>query len=82
MRSGAFCIGMELFTRLGLGRLASTRPRSHPQNPLLNSCVAKDGRWFWLIGDLALHLDPPRGLVLHAVATDPAAHVALDAGPA
>jgi crotonobetainyl-CoA:carnitine CoA-transferase CaiB-like acyl-CoA transferase len=50
MRSGAFCIGMELSTRLGLGRLAATRPRSHPQNPLLNSYVAKDGRWFWLIG--------------------------------
>lgn len=50
MRSGAFCIGMELSTRLGLGRLTPTRPRSHPQNPLLNSYEAQDGRWFWLIG--------------------------------
>lgn len=50
MRSGAFCIGMELSTRLGLGRLSATRPRSHPQNPLLNSYEAQDGRWFWLIG--------------------------------
>lgn len=50
MRSGAFCIGMELSTRLGLGRLAATRPRSHPQNPLLNSYASADGRWFWLIG--------------------------------
>jgi crotonobetainyl-CoA:carnitine CoA-transferase CaiB-like acyl-CoA transferase len=50
MRSGAYCIGMELSTRLGLGRLAATRHRTHPQNPLLNSYQAKDGRWFWLIG--------------------------------
>ena len=50
MRSGAYCIGMELSTRLGLGRLAPTRHRTHPQNPLLNSYQAKDGRWFWLIG--------------------------------
>lgn len=50
MRSGAFCIGMELSTRLGLGRLTPTRPRSHPQNPLLNSYVARDDLWFWLIG--------------------------------
>ena len=50
LRSGAYCIGMELSTRLGLGRLAPTRHRTHPQNPLLNSYVAQDGRWFWLIG--------------------------------
>lgn len=50
LRSGAYCIGMELSTRLGLGRLAPTRHRTQPQNPLLNSYVAQDGRWFWLIG--------------------------------
>ena len=50
LRSGAYCIGMELSTRLGLGRLTPTRHRTHPQNPLLNSYLAQDGRWFWLIG--------------------------------
>jgi crotonobetainyl-CoA:carnitine CoA-transferase CaiB-like acyl-CoA transferase len=50
LRTGAYCIGMDLATRLDLDRLAPVRPRTAPQNVMLNSYVAGDGRWFWLMG--------------------------------
>jgi len=50
LRSGAYCIGSELATRLSLGRLAAPQRRTAAQNPLLNSYQAGDGKWFWLIG--------------------------------
>lgn len=50
LRTGAYCIGMDLATRLDLDRLAPVRPRTAPQNAMLNSYVAGDGRWFWLMG--------------------------------
>jgi crotonobetainyl-CoA:carnitine CoA-transferase CaiB-like acyl-CoA transferase len=49
LRSGAYCIGMELSTRLTLGKLAPPPSRVTPQNPLMNSYCAADG-WFWLMG--------------------------------
>lgn len=49
LRSGAYCIGMELSTRLALGKLAPPPSRVTPQNPLMNSYCAADG-WFWLMG--------------------------------
>jgi crotonobetainyl-CoA:carnitine CoA-transferase CaiB-like acyl-CoA transferase len=50
MRTGAYCIGMELSTRVALGKLASPPRRTAPANPLMNSYAARDGKWFWLIG--------------------------------
>ena len=50
LRTGIYSIGMDVSTRLGLGRLAPTPSRMTPQNPLMNPYCAGDGRWFWLIG--------------------------------
>jgi len=50
LRSGIFCIGMEMSTRVGLGRVAPSASRRKPQNPLMNSYRAADGRWLWLCG--------------------------------
>lgn len=50
LRTGIYCIGMDVSTRLGLGRLAAPPPRTRPQNPLMNSYRAADGKWLWLIG--------------------------------
>jgi crotonobetainyl-CoA:carnitine CoA-transferase CaiB-like acyl-CoA transferase len=50
LRTGIFCIGMDVSTRLGLGRLAAVPTRTRPQNPLMNSYRAADGKWLWLIG--------------------------------
>ena len=50
LRSGAYCIGSELATRLTLGKLSPPQRRTSAQNPLLNSYQASDGKWFWLIG--------------------------------
>jgi crotonobetainyl-CoA:carnitine CoA-transferase CaiB-like acyl-CoA transferase len=50
LRTGIYCIGMDVATRLGLGRLAQPASRTKPQNPLLNSYAAGDGKWFWLMG--------------------------------
>lgn len=50
LRSGAYSIGMELSTRVALGKLAPPPSRTTPQNPLMNSYAGGDGLWFWLIG--------------------------------
>jgi crotonobetainyl-CoA:carnitine CoA-transferase CaiB-like acyl-CoA transferase len=50
LRTGIFCIGMEMSTRVGLGRIAPSASRLRPQNPLMNSYRASDGKWLWLIG--------------------------------
>jgi crotonobetainyl-CoA:carnitine CoA-transferase CaiB-like acyl-CoA transferase len=50
LRSGAYCIGSELATRLSLGKLSPPQRRTSAQNPLLNSYQASDQKWFWLIG--------------------------------
>lgn len=50
LRTGIYSIGMDVSTRLGLGRLAPTPSRSRPQNPLMNPYRAGDDQWFWLIG--------------------------------
>lgn len=47
---GSTASGMDVSTRLGLGRLAPAPSRSSPQNPLMNPYRAGDDRWFWLIG--------------------------------
>lgn len=50
LRSGAYCIGMELSTRAVVGRVVSPSARTAPNNPLFNSYQASDGKWFWLVG--------------------------------
>ena len=50
LRTGAYCIGMELSTRVALGKLAPPPSRVRPQNPLMKSYADRDGAWFWLIG--------------------------------
>lgn len=50
LRTGIYSIGMDVSTRLGLGRIAPVPPRTKPQNPLMNLYRAGDGKWFWLVG--------------------------------
>jgi crotonobetainyl-CoA:carnitine CoA-transferase CaiB-like acyl-CoA transferase len=50
LRNGVYGIGMDVSTRLGLGRIAPAQSRLKPQNPLMNVYQAQDDRWFWLIG--------------------------------
>lgn len=50
LRTGVYCISMDMSTRLGIGRVARPASRTSPQNPMLNSYCAGDGRWFWLMG--------------------------------
>lgn len=49
-RTGMYCGSMELSAFLGMGRVAAPPSRTEPQNPLMNSYRAADGRWLWLIG--------------------------------
>ena len=50
LRAGIYSIGMDVSTRVSLGRLGATPSRTRPQNPLMNPYRAGDERWFWLIG--------------------------------
>ena len=50
LRTGIYSIGMDVSSRMGLGRAASPPPRTKPQNPLMNLYCAGDGKWFWLVG--------------------------------
>ena len=50
LRTGIYSIGMDVSTRLGLGRIAPPVPRTQPQNPLMNLYCAGDGKWLWLVG--------------------------------
>lgn len=50
LRAGIYSIGVDVATRMGLGRIASPVARTKPQNPLLNNYRAGDGKWFWLVG--------------------------------
>ncbi len=50
LRTGIYSIGMDVSTRVGLGRIAAAPSRSKPQNPLMNCYCAGDGKWFWIVG--------------------------------
>ena len=50
LRAGIYSIGMDVATRVGLGRIAPAPSRTKPQNPLMKSYCAGDGKWFWLVG--------------------------------
>lgn len=50
LRTGIFCIGMDMAAQFGLGRTAPAAPRTRPNNPLMNSYRTADDRWLWMIG--------------------------------
>jgi crotonobetainyl-CoA:carnitine CoA-transferase CaiB-like acyl-CoA transferase len=50
LRTGMFCESMELSAFVALGKVMSPPSRTRPQNPLMNSYCASDGKWLWLIG--------------------------------
>lgn len=50
LRTGVYCLGMEVAAKLALDKLAPPAQRTKPTNPLLNPYQAGDGRWFWLMG--------------------------------
>ena len=50
LRTGIYSIGMDVATRVGLGRISAAPSRTKPQNPLMNSYCASDGKWFWIVG--------------------------------
>lgn len=50
LRTGIYSIGMDVSTRVGLGRVGAAPSRKKPQNPLMNSYCAGDGKWFWIVG--------------------------------
>ena len=50
LRTGMFCESMELSAFVALGKVMSPPSRTRPQNPLMNSYRASDGKWLWLIG--------------------------------
>ena len=50
LRNGMYAIGMDVSTRVGLGRLAPLAGRTAPPNPLMNSYRSSDDKWFWMIG--------------------------------
>ena len=59
LRTGMFCQSMELSAFLALGKVMPPTSRTQPQNPLMNSYRAADGKWLWLIGaEAERHWEP------------------------
>lgn len=59
LRTGIFCVSMEMSARLALGRVQAAPSHERPPNPLMNSYCASDGKWIWLIGvEAARHWVP------------------------
>ena len=59
LRTGMFCASMELSAFLALGKVMPPPSRTQPQNPLMNSYRAADGKWLWLIGaEAERHWEP------------------------
>ena len=50
LRTGIYSIGMDVATRVGLGRVGAATSRKKPQNPLMNSYRASDDKWLWIVG--------------------------------
>jgi crotonobetainyl-CoA:carnitine CoA-transferase CaiB-like acyl-CoA transferase len=49
-QTGLYTMSMDLGTQLTIGRLGSMKPREEYHTPMVNSYLAGDGRWFYLIG--------------------------------
>lgn len=50
LRAGIYSIGMDVSTRLGLGRISTPPNRIKPRNPLFNLYRAAEDKWLWLVG--------------------------------
>lgn len=50
LRTGIYSIGMDVSTRVGIGRISASPSRNKPRNPLFNLYRARDEKWFWLVG--------------------------------
>jgi crotonobetainyl-CoA:carnitine CoA-transferase CaiB-like acyl-CoA transferase len=48
LATGVWTVGADLAVQLRVGRLASTRKRDEPMDPLGNSYRSADGRWFMI----------------------------------
>lgn len=73
LRAAIFSIGMDVSTRLVLGRIVDPSPRSKPRNPLFNLYRTADQKWLWLVGtESERHLpNVLRALGLSELAADP-----------
>ncbi len=59
LRTGIFCVSMEMSAKIGIGRVAPSPSRTQPQNPLMNSYQTADEKWLWLIGaEASRHWEP------------------------
>ena len=50
LRTGMYCLGWDIGIHLQLGKVAPASPRHDSHTPLVNSYLAGDGRWVFLIG--------------------------------
>jgi crotonobetainyl-CoA:carnitine CoA-transferase CaiB-like acyl-CoA transferase len=49
LRTGIYMMGWDYALEMRLGAKTVPYDRFHAPNPIINSFVAKDGRWFWLL---------------------------------
>jgi len=50
LRTGIYCLGWDLGIQARFDKLVDATPRTAELNPMVNSYVAGDGLWFWLLG--------------------------------
>lgn len=50
LRTGIYCLGWDLGIQARFDKLIGATPRTHELNAMVNSYVASDGHWFWLLG--------------------------------
>ena len=50
LRTGIYCLGWDLGIQARFGKLIGATPRTDELNPMVNSYVAGDGHWFWMLG--------------------------------
>jgi len=50
LRTGIYCLGWDLGIQARFDKLIGATPRTDELNPMVNSYVARDGHWFWLLG--------------------------------
>ena len=58
LRTGTYCFGWDLNMQLRWGTTGPTSPRTTTGNPMINSYLAADGAWFWLLGTEADRMWP------------------------
>lgn len=72
LRTGIYSIGMDVSTRIGLGRISASPTREKPRNPLFNLYRTADEKWIWLVGTESERHWPKvlKALDLDSLATD------------